>query len=78
MYSSLRSAFQPLYRCAHSLFGVVAEMNGEAVGWADFYRRLGFEPSAKGMSRLIADLRRSQRRTQRRSQSRSSFGARMR
>lgn len=30
-----------------------------ADGKADFYRRLGFEPSAKGMSRLIADPQRS-------------------
>lgn len=30
-----------------------------ADGKAEFYRRLGFEPSPKGMSRLIADFRRS-------------------
>jgi GNAT superfamily N-acetyltransferase len=28
-----------------------------ADGKAEFYRRLGFEPSARGMSRLIADFR---------------------
>jgi GNAT superfamily N-acetyltransferase len=28
-----------------------------ADGKAEFYRRLGFEPSTKGMSRLIADFR---------------------